>query len=56
MLYEVITDPYAKKANNGEFAFYGHAFKEIPQGNLQGITNKETRITSYNVCYTKLLR
>ena len=34
-------DPYAKAQNNGPFSFYGHALKAIPQGNLQGITNKE---------------
>nr|WP_104713107.1 periplasmic nitrate reductase subunit alpha [Helicobacter cetorum] len=29
-------DPYAKKANpNGDFAFYGKAMKEIPQGDLK---------------------
>lgn len=27
-------DPYAKKADYGEFAFYGKAMKELPQGNL----------------------
>ena len=32
-------DPYAKDAKFGKFAFYGHALKAIPQGNLQGITN-----------------
>ena len=32
-------DPYAKKANMGKFAFYGHALKAIPQGDLKGITN-----------------
>ncbi len=34
-------DPYAKKANFGDFAFYGHALKAIPQGDLKGVTNKE---------------
>ncbi len=29
-------DPYAKKADYGEFAFYGAAFKELPQGDLLG--------------------
>jgi len=28
-------DPYAKKANAGEFAFYGKAMKDIPHGNLK---------------------
>ncbi|NWF65898.1 MAG: nitrate reductase catalytic subunit NapA, partial [Campylobacterales bacterium] len=27
-------DPYAKKENNGEFAFYGDAMKELPKGDL----------------------
>ncbi len=27
-------DPYATKANTGDFAFYGKAFKSLPQGNL----------------------
>ncbi len=29
-------DPYARKADTGDFAFYGKALKEIPQGNLKG--------------------
>ncbi len=29
-------DGYAKKANTGDFAFYGKALKEIKQGNLKG--------------------
>lgn len=28
-------DPYAKKADTGDFAFYGKAMKSIPQGNLE---------------------
>ena len=32
-------DPYAKKEGMGQFAFYGHALKALPQGNLQGITD-----------------
>jgi nitrate reductase (cytochrome) len=28
-------DPYARKANTGDFAFYGKALKSIPQGNLK---------------------
>ncbi len=28
-------DPYARKENNGQFAFYGKAMKELPVGNLQ---------------------
>lgn len=28
-------DPYARKADTGEFAFYGKALKSIPQGNLK---------------------
>ncbi|HZF69540.1 nitrate reductase catalytic subunit NapA [Sulfuricurvum sp.] len=38
--YNAKYDPYAKKANSGPFSFYGHAFKEIPSGNLQGVTDK----------------
>jgi nitrate reductase NapA len=34
-------DPYAKAANNGKFAFYGKALKEIPQGDLLGPKGKE---------------
>ncbi len=30
-------DPYARKANIGDFAFYGKAFKKLPVGNLQGV-------------------
>ncbi len=29
-------DPYARKANNGKFAFYGKALKAIGQGDLKG--------------------
>lgn len=29
-------DPYARKANTGEFAFYGKAFKNLAQGGLKG--------------------
>lgn len=29
-------DPYAQKANAGEFAFYGKSFKKIPKGTLFG--------------------
>ena len=29
-------DPYARKAGTGEFAFYGKALKNMPQGNLKG--------------------
>lgn len=30
-------DPYARKADTGEFAFYGGAFKNLPQGDLAGV-------------------
>ncbi|RLD41055.1 MAG: periplasmic nitrate reductase subunit alpha, partial [Bacteroidetes bacterium] len=42
-------DPYARKANTGQFAFYGKALKKLPVGNLlgpdkdkpkEGLTNK----------------
>ncbi len=29
-------DPYARAANHGKFAFYGAAFKELPNGDLLG--------------------
>jgi len=29
-------DPYAKKANEGKFSFYGKAFKELSEGDLTG--------------------
>ncbi len=34
-------DPYAKKANTGEFAFYGTFLKAQPTGTLRGVTNKK---------------
>ncbi len=34
-------DPYAKKANFGQFAFYGAALKAIPQGDLTGVKSAE---------------
>jgi nitrate reductase NapA len=34
-------DPYAKAEKNGEFSFYGKALKKLPQGNLQGVTDKK---------------
>lgn len=34
-------DPYAKKANTGDFAFYGPFLKAQPTGNLKGVTNKK---------------
>ncbi|MDO8281534.1 MAG: nitrate reductase catalytic subunit NapA [Thermodesulfovibrionia bacterium] len=34
-------DPYAKAANNGQFAFYGKAFKELPSGDLLGPKGEE---------------
>lgn len=30
-------DPYALKAGTGSFAFYGKAFKKLPQGDLKGV-------------------
>jgi nitrate reductase NapA len=33
-------DPYARKANTGDFAFYGPFLKKRPQGNLNGIDKK----------------
>ena len=37
-------DPYAKKAGTGDFAFYGKAFKEIPQGTLTGPDKSKDKI------------
>ncbi|RJR18728.1 MAG: nitrate reductase catalytic subunit NapA [Nitrospiraceae bacterium] len=34
-------DPYARKSNNGKFAFYGKALKEIPKGDLFGPKGSE---------------
>ncbi|WP_072679951.1 nitrate reductase catalytic subunit NapA [Arcobacter sp. LA11] len=34
-------DPYAKKANTGDFAFYGPFLKAQPTGTLRGVTNKK---------------
>ncbi|BCX79685.1 nitrate reductase catalytic subunit NapA [Campylobacter sp. 19-13652] len=37
-------DPYAKKANpNGDFAFYGNKAASLAQGDLKGITQKESK-------------
>ena len=33
-------DPYARKANTGDFAFYGPLAKALSQGDLMGITDK----------------
>ncbi|MBI5666260.1 MAG: nitrate reductase catalytic subunit NapA [Nitrospirae bacterium] len=34
-------DPYAKAANQGQYAFYGKAFKELPSGDLLGPKGEE---------------
>ena len=34
-------DPYAAKANHGDFAFYGTLAKKLAYGDLKGITNKD---------------
>jgi len=34
-------DPYARKANHGDFAFYGPALKAIPKGDLFGPKGKD---------------
>ena len=36
-------DPYAKKENTGDFAFYGKLAKALPQGDLKGIKNPEKK-------------
>jgi nitrate reductase NapA len=41
-------DPYAKKANTGEFAFYGKALKKLPQGNLTGVDGEKEKIDLSN--------
>jgi nitrate reductase NapA len=37
-------DPYARKAGNGKFAFYGKALKEIGQGDLKGPIKKKGKL------------
>ncbi len=41
-------DPYARKENYGDFAFYGKAFKTIPQGNLQGPDGNKEKVALKN--------
>ena len=36
-------DPYARKENFGDFAFYGTLAKALAQGDLRGITDKEAK-------------
>ncbi len=36
-------DPYARKANSGEFAFYGTLAKALMQGDLKGIKDKKKK-------------
>ena len=36
-------DPYAKKENNGDFAFYGTLAKALAQGDLKGIKDKNKK-------------
>ncbi|MCH9740950.1 MAG: nitrate reductase catalytic subunit NapA [Epsilonproteobacteria bacterium] len=36
-------DPYAKKENNGDFAFYGKLAKALAQGDLNGIKDKNKK-------------
>ena len=60
MLYEVITDDFetlAQRHNGvwgGCWCIWFHQSPEIKRGTSE--QNKALRITSYNVCYTKLLR
>ena len=70
MLYEVITIPIKSDGNDGEIIAAGStekARKKIQESGIKilqhgtipgipGILLNEGRITSYNVCYTKLLR
>ncbi|MEA3476855.1 MAG: nitrate reductase catalytic subunit NapA, partial [Bacteroidota bacterium] len=41
-------DPYARKAETGEFAFYGKALKSIPQGDLKGVDPAQGKINLSN--------
>jgi len=41
-------DPYARKADVGEFAFYGKALKSIAKGNLQGIDQSAGKVDLTN--------
>ncbi|NOX85646.1 MAG: nitrate reductase catalytic subunit NapA [Chlorobi bacterium] len=41
-------DPYARKANTGEFAFYGKALKSIPQGTLKGPVASKGKVNLTN--------
>ncbi len=36
-------DPYARKADTGDFAFYGPLAKALPQGDLRGIKDKKKK-------------
>ena len=42
-------DPYARKANTGEFAFYGKALKTIPQGTLKGPDGSKPKVDLTNM-------
>ena len=50
MLYEVITSPYG---GYGGYGGYGYPYQEDTNPDDDQV---QIRITSYNVCYTKLLR
>ncbi len=41
-------DPYAKEQNYGDFAFYGPALKEIPQGTLKGPDKSKGKVNLKN--------
>lgn len=41
-------DPYAKEQNYGDFAFYGPALKEIPQGTLKGPDKDKGKVNLKN--------
>ena len=55
MLYEVITASAPEDAALMTHPEYGHD-TEAYDGRLHFISTEASRITSYNVCYTKLLR
>ena len=58
MLYEVITQiTYDWAPLEDRYMYYvGAAKKALEEGNVHLAAGLYPRITSYNVCYTKLLR
>ena len=57
MLYEVITEKILRQILDAEIPYHSVCFKDATgTANPQKIYDTINRITSYNVCYTKLLR